>query len=132
MKAGWAVSVVRATSHRDLAAWQRADDLAQCVYRITWKFMQSDATLAQRMRSAAITVAASIAEACRSGPRPRSRRGLHLASTALGELGYYLHFARRAGLLGEADLRRITVLEEEVRHHLDDLLTAMDNLSASS
>lgn len=90
--------------------------------------MQTDSALAQRMRSGAITVAASIAEACRAGGRVRSRRALQVASAALGELGYYLHFARRAGLLGDADLKRVGALESEVRKYLDPLLTSRDNL----
>lgn len=120
------------TSHRDLAAWQRADDLAQHIYRLTWKFMQSDPTLAQRMRSAAITVAASISEACRHGSTPQFRRALRVASGALGELGYYLHFARRVGLMSESDLKRVTPLEEEVSRHLDPLLAGRSNLSIAA
>lgn len=88
--------------------------------------MQSDAALAQRIRNAAITVAASIATS-QQGSAPRSRRALHGASVALGELGYYLHFARRVGLIGETDLRRIATLEGEVGRHLDALLNGTAN-----
>jgi len=102
------------------AVWQRADDLAHLVYRLTWKFMQADPGLVQRMRAAAISVPTGIAAAQRS--RRQARRTLLAASTALAELGYYAHFARRAGFLGEGDVRRLTALEAEVSHHLDLLL----------
>ena len=100
-------------------AWQHADDLAQHVYHITWKFMQSDPGLAQRMRSAALTVGASLSDGARAGSRPPGRRGVQLASAALSELGYYLHFARRAGLLGEIDLRRAGAMRSAVDQHLN-------------
>ncbi|HET6948640.1 MAG TPA: Rid family detoxifying hydrolase [bacterium] len=99
-------------------AWQHADDLAQHVYRITWKFMQSDPGLAQRMRSAALTVGASLSDGARAGSRPPGRRGVQIASAALSELGYYLHFARRAGLLGDIDLRRVGAMSAAVDQHL--------------
>ncbi len=104
-----------------LAVWQRADDLAHLVYRLTWKFMQADPGLVQRMRAAAISVATGIAASQRGG-RWQARRTLLAASIALAELGYYAHFARRAGLLGETDVRRLTVLEEEVSRQLEPLL----------
>lgn len=83
--------------------------------------MQSDPGLAQRMRTAAIAVAAAIA-ASQRGHRWQSRRTLLAAATALGELGYYIHFTRRAGFLGEADVRRLASLEDEVSQHLEPLL----------
>ncbi len=104
-----------------LTVWQRADDLAHLVYRLTWKFMQADPGLVQRMRTAAISVATGITASQRGG-RWQTRRSLLAASTALAELGYYAHFARRAGFLGETDVRRLTSLEEEVRRHLQPLL----------
>ncbi len=106
-----------------LAGWQRADDLAHLVYRLTWKFMQADPGLVQRMRAAAISVATGIATSQRGG-RWQARRTLLAASIALAELGYYAHFARRAGFLGEADVRRLTSLEDEVSRHLEPLLNA--------
>ena len=109
-----------------VTAWQRADDLAQFVYRLTWKFTQSDPALAQRMRLSALSAAASIVEACRQSGSVRARRPLRAAGAALGELGYYLHFARRIGLIAETDLRRANALEEEVGRHLDPLLNGVE------
>lgn len=83
--------------------------------------MQSDPGLAQRMRAAAITVAATIA-ASQRGHRWQARRALLAAATALGELGYYIHFTRRAGFLGDVDVRRLAALVDEVSQHLDPLL----------
>ncbi|MGH2349666.1 MAG: four helix bundle protein, partial [bacterium] len=56
--------------------WHHADELAQFVYRLTWKFTESDPALAQRMRSAALSAATSIVEACRQAGTPRGRRPL--------------------------------------------------------
>ena len=112
---------IAARSHHELPVWQRADDLAQLVYRLTWKFMQADPGLVQRMRAAAISVAAGIAASQRGG-RAQARRTLQAVSIALAELGYCMHFARRAGFIGEMDLRRLTSVEEEVHRHLQPLL----------
>lgn len=108
--------------HPQSAIWESADDLAHSIYRLTWKFMQVDATLAQRMRSAAITIAVNLAETRRLDPGPRQRRTLHAASAMLGELGYYLHLARRVGLIGDHDLKRVATFHEEVSRQLDTLL----------
>jgi four helix bundle protein len=102
--------------------WHQADELAQFVYRLTWKFTESDPALAQRMRSAALSAATSVVEACRLSGTPRARRPLRTADTALSELGYYLYFARRIGLIPEHDLRRAGALEDEVSRYLDPLL----------
>jgi four helix bundle protein len=113
-------------------AWQRADDLAQSVYRLTWKFTQSDPALAQRICAAALMVAAGIVGACRQPGTVRARRGLRAAEAALGELGYYLHFARRIGLIAETDLKRANVLVAEVVRHLDPLLDGGTPATAST
>lgn len=115
---------VSQADHRDSGAWHAADDFAQHIYRVTWKFVQSDPGLAQRMRGAAISIAAQIAEACRWNAGGRWRRALQNASAAAGELNYYLHFARRAGLLGENDLRRMAALGHDVEQQLESLLSS--------
>ncbi|MDR7493196.1 MAG: RidA family protein [Armatimonadota bacterium] len=88
-----------------------ADDLAHQVFRITWKFLHSDPALAQRMRDAALVIGAGLSPEQSAGGRLPSRRRLQAALT---ELGYYLRFARRSGLLGEADHHRIAALHAQV------------------
>jgi len=90
------------------------------VYRITWKFLQSDPGLAQRMRSAALAIGAECS-------REASGAGRRRVQAALTELGYYLHFARRAGLLGEADQRRIGAMSALVGRSV----TAQESRGAS-
>ena len=93
------------------AAGGQADDLLHVVYRATWKFMHSDPILAQRMRAAALTVAA-----CARAQTRGLAAGWLAAPTAmaLGELDCCAHLGRRTGLLGDADLRRMGALLEEV------------------
>ena len=97
----------------DLAS-QRADELAQFVYRLSWKFVQSDAVLAQWMRNAAIAIATKMASA-QFADTPRARHAVNAALEALTELAYCAHLAKRLGLLTEADLRRMQALHAEVR-----------------
>jgi|GEM_PF-29880 len=105
--AGVAISPFRA----DHDTQRAADDLAHQVYRITWKFLHSDPALAQRMRAAVLLIGAGLSRECPAGGRLPGR---HRLQTALTELGYYLRFARRSGLLGDADQRRITTLSAAV------------------
>lgn len=109
---------IQAVPTQGTEARQHADDLAQHVYRLTWKFMQSDPGLAQRMRSAALTVGSLLSDGAGAGGRTPGRRELRTVSAALSELRYYLRFARRAGLLGEVDLRRIAAMAAAVGERL--------------
>lgn len=112
---------------------QLADDLAQAVYRLTWKFMQSDAALAQRMRNAAITVGVLLAtQPPPTATRSSVRRAIFGAIVVLGELAYCLQFARRAGLIGDPDLKRVFTLKEELIQHLDGYLTDPSQTAAGS
>jgi len=109
--AGVTVFPLRATGDTQ----QAADDLAHQVYRITWKFLHSDPSLAQRMRTAALIIGAGLSRDPIWGGRPAGRRR---AQAALTELHYLLHFARRSGLLGDADQRRLGVLSARVAEAL--------------
>lgn len=108
---------IRQVGSPDLAS-QRADELAQLVYRLSWKFVQSDAVLAQWMRNAAISIATKIASS-QSADSPRAQHAVDAASEVLTELAYCAHLARRLGLLTEADLRRMRALHAEVRAAMD-------------
>ena len=121
------------TDNHHLILRQLADELAQATYRLTWKFTQSDAALAQRMRNAAITVGVLLA-AHPGAPASRSsiRRVVFGAVVVLGELGYCLQFARRAGFINEADLKRIAAMKDELISHLDLALTERASGSSPS
>jgi hypothetical protein len=99
----------------DAACVERADDLAHLVYRVTWKFMHSDPDLAHRMRTAAITLAAWV----RGRTHGAAAEPLAVQATvALGEMECCIRLARRVGLVGDADLRRMHALQEEVSRAL--------------
>jgi hypothetical protein len=117
------VSLPAATHNHYPILRQLADDLAQAVYRLTWKFMQSDTALAQRMRNAAITVGVLLATQPPPTARSSVRRAIFGAIVVLGELAYCLQFARRAGLIGDPDLKRVFAIKEELIQHLDAYLT---------
>lgn len=117
MSGGLPVPSVRQGGQATLAR-QRADDLAQVVYRLSWKFAQSDAVLAQWMRNAAIAIATTVASS-HPAETPRARRALATASTALTELACCARLARRLGLLTETDLMRMQALHAEVRAAID-------------
>jgi len=112
---------------------QLADDLAQAVYRLTWKFMQSDPALAQRMRNAAITVGVLLAtQPPPTASRSSVRRAIFGAIVVLGELAYCMQFARRAGLIGDTDLKRVFTLKEDLIQRLDVYLTEPSPIAPGS
>ena len=67
-------------------------------------------------------------------PASRSsiRRIVFGAVVVLGELGYCLQFARRAGFINEADLKRVAAMKDELISHLDLALTERASGSSPS
>lgn len=95
--------------------------------------MQGDPALAQRMRNAAITVGVLLAtQPPPPATRSSARRAIFGAIVVLGELAYCLQFARRAGLIGDPDLKRIFTLKEELIRHLDECLSDPSQNPASA
>ena len=103
--------------HHNLIAWQRADDLFITVHSLSRAFPDYERyELGSQLRRAALSVGANIVEGYgRRTVRDRVHF-LRIAAASLGEVGYYLHAARRLGYVSEPAYRE---LEAQVRIESD-------------
>lgn len=86
-------------THKDLRAWQSADEVALDVYR--WVGVHWTAALGsvhEQLRRAALSVALNIAEGYASGPGARCRSHLRIAYGSAVETTALLEFLERLGL----------------------------------
>jgi len=89
-------------------AWKRCDELAIAIYEATRQWPRSELFgLTAQARRAAFSAAANIAEGSAKLGSREFRRYLGIALGSLAELSYTLLFARRVGLLSEAEWQRL-------------------------
>ena len=86
--------------HRNLRAFQLADELALLVYRETVGFPKEELFgLTAQIRRAAVSVASNIAEGCGRSSDADFLRFLDMANGSLRELQYQISLAHRLGYL---------------------------------
>ena len=86
--------------HRNLRAFQLADELALLVYRETAGFPKEELFgLTSQVRRAAVSVASNIAEGCGRSTDADFFRFLDMANGSLRELQYQISLAQRLGYL---------------------------------
>jgi four helix bundle protein len=86
--------------HRNLRAFQLADELALLVYRETAGFPKEEMFgLTSQVRRAAVSVASNIAEGCGRSSDVDFLRFLDMANGSLRELQYQISLAQRLGYL---------------------------------
>ena len=86
--------------HRNLRAFQLADELALLVYRETAGFPKEELFgLTSQVRRAAVSVASNIAEGCGRSSDVDFLRFLDMANGSLRELQYQISLAHRLGYL---------------------------------
>jgi four helix bundle protein len=89
--------------HRNLRAFQLADELALLVYRETSGFPKEELFgLTSQIRRAAVSVASNIAEGSGRSSDSDLLRFLDMANGSLRELQYQISLAKRLGYLPEA------------------------------
>ena len=117
-----------ARDFRKILAWQKADDLAVELYKTTSVSFPKEERfgVTAQLRSAAVSVAANIAEG--SGRRTSSdfRRFLYQAQGSLSEVEYYLHLAHRLGYLNTADYDNLEQSRASVGRVLNGLIKSVD------
>jgi len=111
--------------YKKLIAWQKGDDLALLVRRITASFDRSDNQLVWQMRGAAISVPANIAEGYCRVALGDYIRFCEIARGSLGELGTYIQHRERVGLIQGPDLAQLLDLYDQGTFFLNRLLQAL-------
>jgi len=93
---------------RKILAWQKADELAVLVYRVTKAFPEDERFgLISQMRRAAVSVAANIAEGAGRQYLKDFLNFLYVARGSLNEVEYYVYLARRLGYSTEDQAERL-------------------------
>ena len=96
-----------------LETWHEAIAFADLVYALTRGFPAEERFgLTAQIKRAAFSVPANIVEGYAFSRSATRLRHLRIAIGSLAELGYALHFARRANFISQDDL---TCIDEKVR-----------------
>ena len=116
-------------SHRDLLVWQKAMDLAVCVYELSRKFPSSEIyrLVAQMTRSVA-SVPANIAE---GHARPTSRDYSHFLGIAKGSLmetETFVMLSVRLGYASQVEAQPVLALITEISKMLTILRSRLGKL----
>jgi four helix bundle protein len=119
---------VMSANYRDLIAWQKAIGVAEFVYQLTEPFPKREIYgLSSQMRSAAVSIAANIAEGNGRVTRGEWQQFLGHARGSHLELETELTIAWRVGLITDEHHRRALRLCDEVGRLINGLLKASAN-----
>ncbi|OGO69830.1 MAG: hypothetical protein A2Z37_12650 [Chloroflexi bacterium RBG_19FT_COMBO_62_14] len=118
-----------ARDFRKIIAWQKADDYVIEVYRLTGKLFPPEERfgLISQIRSAAVSVAANIAEGSGRESLQDFRRFVFQAQGSLSEVEYYLHLANRLGYVKEEEFLRLESERAEVGRTVQGFIYWLDS-----
>ena len=111
---------------RKIVAWQKADDLVVEVYQRTGSLLRGGhSDLVRQLRSAAVSVAANLAEGSDRSSSLDFRRFLFQAQGSLSEVEYYLHLAGRLRLMDSDGLEALQGMRAEAGRTLAGLIRSL-------
>jgi four helix bundle protein len=117
----------RTRHYRDLIAWQKAMELARCVYARTEEFPKSETFgLRMQLRRSAVSVASHIAEAHGRLNDAEMRKGLGSARGAINELQTQAELAGSLGFFQGPSTEEILDLATRVAKLINGLLGVLD------
>jgi four helix bundle protein len=101
-------------NHKKLKVWQRADELALEIYRVTERFPQKEAYgITSQIRRAALSVPTNIVEGYGRNSKKELSRFLDIALGSLAETEYLLEFSEKLGYTKQ-DITHVYSLITEV------------------
>jgi four helix bundle protein len=102
-------------NYKELRVWQRADELAVQIYRLTKSFPKDEIYgLTSQLRRAALSIPTNIVEGyARKGDKELARF-VNISIGSLAEVEYLLDFSKRIGYLNSQEFEKIDLLREEV------------------
>jgi len=116
-------------NHRQLTVFQKADELAILVYRLTGQFPSDERfELRSQIRRAAVSTPTNIVEGCARESRRDYVRFLDIASGSANELAYLLHLSGRLSILEPSQFDDCKTRAEEVVRMLQKLITVVRRL----
>ena len=112
--------------HRNLRAFQLADELVLSLYEATKTFPREEMFgLASQMRRASVSVAANIVEGCGRDGEADYYHFLNIAFGSLREVGYYIHLAHRLNYLSNEVAETLTSKSDEAARVLSGLMRSI-------
>jgi len=109
-------------SYKELKVWQKADELAVRVYRLSSKFPREYLyDLTSQLRRAALSVPTNLAEGCASPHSGELLQFINVASRSLSETRYLLEFAHKIDLKKSADIAELDDICLEISRMLKSL-----------
>ena len=101
--------------YKELKVWQKADELAFEVYRLTKNFPKDEVYgLISQLRRAALSIPTNIVEGyARKGDKELARF-INIAIGSMAETEYLLDFSRKFGYITEKEHESIEALRSEV------------------
>ena len=102
-------------NHKNLIVWQKSDELAFEVYKLTKKFPKDEIYgLTSQLRRAALSIPTNIVEGyARKGDKELGRF-VSIAIGSMAETEYLLDFARRLGYINGEEFNSVEGLRTEV------------------
>ena len=111
----------------DLKAWQKARELAGCVYALTRKHKFSrDFGLCNQIQEAAGSTMHNIAEGFESGYDPEFVRFLKMARRSAGEVQSELYLALDAGHITQEELKKAYDLAVDVKKLINGMISYLN------
>ena len=121
----------RQTRMRDytkIIAWQKADNLAVIIYRISRLFPKEELYgLTSQIRRACYSVPANIAEGASRESKKDYLHFLHIARGSLSEVRYFLHLAHRLEFMDQAAHTQLDQDVDEVARVLHGLISSVES-----
>ena len=103
------------SNFKNLLVWQKADELAFQVYRITRNFPREEMYgLTSQVRRAAVSVCSNLAEGSGRQHRNETRQFSNIALGSLAEVESLLGFSRRLNFVEKEEYEFLDMLRKEV------------------
>jgi four helix bundle protein len=112
--------------HKQLRAFELADEVALLIYQLTRKFPKEEVYgLTSQMRRAAVSVPSNIVEGCARESQAEYARFLGIAFGSLRELHYQFGLSKRLEYLNEKDFSKGALKIMETEKVLNALVRSM-------
>jgi len=119
-----------AKKYRDLVAWQKANELAFRIYKLTDNFPAKYAyDLTNQLRRAALSIPTNLAEGCASPHTKELLQFINIANRSLSETQYLLEFAAGLDLIKTDDSQSLDGLCDKISKMLRSLTTSIKKKS---
>lgn len=119
-----------AKKYRDLVVWQKANEPAFRIYKLTDRFpAKYSYDLTNQLRRAALSIPTNLAEGCASPHTKELLQFINIANRSLSETQYLLEFAAGLHLIKTDDSQSLDGLCDEISKMLRSLTTSIKKKS---